>query len=73
MQIVEMTGLSYPPVRATIDLFEAGGWGAIRPALRGRSPGTAVCSAQRRDDSAMIIDKRPEQLRMRLICGAELP
>lgn len=39
MQIVEMTGLSYPPVRATIDLFEAGGWGAIRPALRGRSPG----------------------------------
>ena len=36
MQIVEMTGLSYPPVRAAIDLFEAGGWSAIRPALRGR-------------------------------------
>ena len=32
MQIVAMTGLSYPPVRAAIDLFEAGGWAAIRPA-----------------------------------------
>jgi len=29
MQIVEMTGLSYPPVRAAIDLFEAGGWSAL--------------------------------------------
>ena len=36
MQIVEMTRLSYPPVRAAIDLVEAGGWSAIRPALRGR-------------------------------------
>ena len=36
MQIVEMTGLSYPAVRAAIDLFEAGGWSAIRPALHGR-------------------------------------
>ena len=39
MQIVEMTGLSYPPVRAAIDLFEAGGWSAIRPARRGRPRG----------------------------------
>ena len=30
MQIVSMTGLSYPAVRATIDLFEADGWAAIR-------------------------------------------
>jgi len=36
MMIVEMTGLSYPTVRRTIDLFEAGGWQAIRPADRGR-------------------------------------
>ena len=28
MQIVEMTGLSYPPVQAAIDLVEAGGWSA---------------------------------------------
>ncbi len=39
MQIVTMTGLSYPAVRATIDLFDAGGWAAIRPACRGRSRG----------------------------------
>ena len=29
MEIVKMTGLSYPTVRRAIDLFEAGGWGAI--------------------------------------------
>ena len=28
MQIVSMTGLSYPAVRATIDLFLAGSWSA---------------------------------------------
>ena len=59
MQIVEMTGLSYPPVRATIDLFEAGGWGAIRPALRGRSPGDGrvLSPAQEETIQRMIIDK----------------
>lgn len=36
MQIVTMSRLSYPSVRGTIDLFEAGGWSAIRAALRGR-------------------------------------
>ena len=40
MQIVAMTGLSYPAVRASIDLFDAGGWAAIRPALRGQVPHT---------------------------------
>ena len=39
MAIVEMTGLSYPAVRAVIDLFDAGGLPAIRPACRGRSKG----------------------------------
>jgi hypothetical protein len=29
MQIVELTGLSYPPVRASIDSFAAGGGAAI--------------------------------------------
>ncbi|OYT92140.1 MAG: hypothetical protein CFE43_09510, partial [Burkholderiales bacterium PBB3] len=28
MQIVAMTGLSYPTVRAAVDLFDAGGWSA---------------------------------------------
>lgn len=39
MKIVDMTGLSYPAVRTNIDLFEAGSWSAIRPAVRGRSRG----------------------------------
>ena len=39
MKVVEMMGLSYPAVRAVIDLFDAGGRPAIRPACRGRSKG----------------------------------
>ena len=39
MTLVEMTGLSYPAVRAVIDLFDVDGWSAIRPACRGRSKG----------------------------------
>lgn len=66
MQIVEMTGLSYPPVRAAIDLYEAGGWSAIRPALRGRArgEGRALSQAQEETIQRLIIDKRPEQLKM---------
>jgi transposase len=66
MQIVALTGLSYPPVRAAIDLFEAGGWSAIRPALRGRSRGDGRVLSQVQEDTIqrMIIDKRPEQLKM---------
>ena len=66
MQIVAMTGLSYPPVRAAIDLFEAGGWVAIRPTSRGRSRGDGrVLSAVQEDViQRLIIDKRPEQLKM---------
>lgn len=66
MQIVSMTGLSYPAVRACIDLFEVGGWPAIRPALRGRSPGVGRTLTQSQEDSIQrtIIDKRPEQLKM---------
>ena len=66
MQIVEMTGLSYPPVRAAIDLYDAGGWSAIRPALRGRARGDGRVLSQVQEDAIqrMIIDKRPEQLKM---------
>lgn len=66
MQIVTMTGLSYPTVRSAIDRFEAGGWGAIRPAARGRSrgDGRTLSSAQEDTVQRMIIDKRPEQLKM---------
>lgn len=66
MQMVRMTGLSYPAVRRVLDLYEAGGWSAIRPVARGREPGQSrVLSA---DQEAFvrrtIIDKRPEQLKM---------
>ena len=66
MQIVGMTGLSYPTVRAAIDLFEAGGWAAVRPGLRGRSrgDGRVLSEAQEKTVQRMIIDQRPEQLKM---------
>ena len=39
MQIVTLTGLSYPTVRRSIELYERGSWEALRPAERGRSKG----------------------------------
>ena len=35
MQIVELTHLSWPAVRAAIDLYEAGGMAALKPKERG--------------------------------------
>lgn len=66
MQIVAMTGLSYPAVRATIDLFVAGGWSAIRPANRGRNQGEgrSLSDVQEAVIRRTIIDNRPEQLKM---------
>ena len=66
MQIVAMAGLSYPPVRAAIDLFESGGWAAIKPVLRERSRGDVrvLSAAQEEAAQRLIIDKRPEQLKM---------
>ena len=63
MQIMSMAGLSCPAVRRCIDLFETG-WSAIRPALRGRSPGHGRTLSQAQEDSLQrtIIDKRPEQI-----------
>ncbi len=39
MQIVELTGLSWPAVRTAIDLYEAGGLAAIKPKERGKKSG----------------------------------
>lgn len=66
MQIVAMTGLSYPAVRATIDLFTADSWSAIRPANRGRNKGEgrSLSEVQEAVIRRTIIDNRPEQLKM---------
>lgn len=66
MQIVAMTGLSYPAVRRVIDLYAQGGWPAIRPTPRGREAGAGrVLSAEQEElTRRSIIDKRPEQLKM---------
>ena len=61
-----MRGLSYPVVRAVIDLFNAGGWSAIGPACRGRSKGDGrvLSQAQEQAIQSLIIQNRPEQLKM---------
>lgn len=66
MQIVDMSGLSYPTVRNTIDLFEQGGWAAIKPAARGNKfgEGRRLTAAQEQAICTTICDKRPEQLKM---------
>ena len=66
MAIAAMTGLSYPCVRSTVDLFDTGGWPAIRPARRGRSKGDGrvLSLAQEQAIQSLIINNRPEQLQM---------
>ena len=66
MKIAGMTGLSYPAVRVCVDLFESGGWAAIRPSPRGRSRGTGriLSAVQEATIQRTIIDNRPEQLKM---------
>ena len=66
MELVQMSGLSYPAVRKTLDLFEQGGWPAIKPADRGREQGDArlLTPEQEALIQKTICDKRPEQLKM---------
>jgi transposase len=66
MQIVELTGLSYPAVRAAIDLYESGGALALKPAARGRTKGQGRSLNAEQEDAIQrtICDKRPEQLKM---------
>ncbi|GAB4210438.1 MAG: IS630 family transposase [Tibeticola sp.] len=66
MEIVALTGLSYPAVRKAIDLFIEGGWPAIKPAARGRSAGQGrrLSAEQEAFVRRTICDKRPEQLKM---------
>jgi transposase len=66
MQIVAVTGLSWPGVRAALDLFESGGMSALRPAVRGKKLGTgrSLTAEQEQMTRMTICDKRPEQLKM---------
>jgi transposase len=66
MKIVTMTGLSYPTVRNTIDLFKDGGWKAIAPARRGRTVGQArlLRPEQEARIRRLIVDHRPNQLKL---------
>jgi transposase len=66
MQIVELTGLSWPAVRVAIDLYEEGGITALKPKERGREPGYGRILTPDREAHIrqLIMDKRPEQLKM---------
>ena len=66
MRIVALSGLSYPTVRAAIDRFEDGGSSANKPKPRGKQSGSgrSLSEVQEVSIQRIIIDKRPEQLKM---------
>jgi transposase len=66
MNIVNLTGLSYPTVRKAIRLYEAGGASALQPKSAGRMLGTrcSLSAEQERAIQKAICDKRPEQLKL---------
>lgn len=69
MEIVTLTGLSYPTVRKTIGLVSEGYWLSIRPSTpppRGRSAGDGggLSAEQEAAVRRTISDTRPEQLSM---------
>ena len=66
MAIAAMTGLSYPAARLAIDLYEKGGYGALKPRPRGRESGQGrtLTAEQEAVIQRTICDKRPEQLKM---------
>ena len=66
MQIVELSGLTYPTVRKAIDLYEQDGMAALAPMRRGRAQGKGrvLSAAQEATIQGLICDHRPEQLKM---------
>lgn len=66
MQIVELTGLSWPTVRAAIDLFEGGGAAALKSRARGKQKGEDRSHTPQQEEKIrkLICDKRTEQLKM---------
>lgn len=66
MQIVALSGLSYPTVRTAIDRHEEGGLAAIKPSTRGKrlGQGLRLTEGQEHAIRKIICDRRPEQLQM---------
>lgn len=61
MQIAEQTGMGWQGVRTAIDLFEVGGEAALKPAARGRKPGSgrSLSHEQEAEVRSMVRAKRP--------------
>ena len=66
MEIVKLSGLSYPTVRKAIDDYDSDGAVAIRCAPRGRNQGDGRSLRPEQEEQVRrtICDKRPEQLKM---------
>jgi len=66
MQIVNLSGLSWPAVHTALDLYKQGGWRALKPRSPGRKPGTgrSLNEAHEARIKKLICDKRPEQMKM---------
>lgn len=64
MRIVAATGLSWPGVSAALKLFAEGGMAALKPAVRGRKPGSGrkLSEAQEARIRQLMCRQRPEQL-----------
>lgn len=62
MQIVTATGLSWPSVRAALDLYGRGGMAALKPAVRGKKSGAVRSLTAQLEQTIqhIICDKRPE-------------
>lgn len=66
MEIVSLSGLSYPTVRGVIDRYESEGAASVKPAARGHrlGEGRRLNAQQELLIQQTICDKRPEQLKM---------
>jgi len=66
MEIAELTGLTWPTVRVAIDLYDAGGWKALKYRQVGRRQGQGrmLSTDQEARVRRMINEKRPEQLKL---------
>ncbi len=66
IQIVDLSGPSYPAVRSAIDRYEEGGLAALKPGTRGKhaGQGQTLMAVQEEAIRKIICDKWPEQLKM---------